>query len=183
MLSPKMQKALNKQVNAELYSAYLYLSMSAHCQSISLPGFAHWLRVQTMEELVHAMKLYDFVNERGSKVELGPIEGPPITWKTPLAIFEHTQRHEQKVTGLINNLVNRARAEKNHASVAFLQWFVTEQVEEESSANEVVQKLKLAGTDKLALLLLDKDVATRVFTPPAGTKPGDAQVLGFLTQG
>jgi len=169
MLDEKMQTALNKQMNAELYSSYLYLSMSAYFQSISLPGFANWLRIQAQEELVHAMKFYDFINERGGRVMLQPVEGPPTEWSSPLDVFENTYKHEQKVTGLINDLVNLAVKEGDHATNIFLQWFVTEQVEEESSADEVVQKLKLMGDAKGGLFMLDREMAQRAFTPPAAS--------------
>jgi ferritin len=167
MLSDKMQKALNGQLNAELYSAYLYLSMSAYFAAEDLPGFANWMRVQTQEELVHALKFFDFVNERGGRVTLGPIEGPPTAWDSAQAAFEHVLAHEQKVTGLINELVTLAAEEKDHATHNFLQWFVAEQVEEESSANAVLQKVKLAGDAGGGVLMVDAELATRVFTPPA----------------
>jgi ferritin len=169
MLDEKMQTALNKQMTAELYSSYLYLSMSAYFQSISLPGFANWMRIQAQEELVHAMKFYDFINERGGRVILQPVEGPPTEWSSPLDVFENTYKHEQKVTGLINDLVNLAVKEGDHATNIFLQWFVTEQVEEEASADEVVQKLKLMGDAKGGLFMLDREMGQRVFTPPAAS--------------
>jgi len=174
MLSEKVQEELNKQLNAELYSSYLYLSMSAYFQSLNLGGFANWMRVQAQEELVHAMKFYDFVNERDGRVTLRPVEGPPSEWDSPLAAFEHVYQHEQKVTGLINDLVNLAIGERDHATHNFLQWFVTEQVEEEASANDVVQRLKLLGDDKSGLLMLDRELAQRVFTMPAATTEGEA---------
>jgi ferritin len=170
MLSEKMQEALNKQLNAELYSAYLYLSMAAYFYSINLTGFANWMKVQNQEETVHAMKFYQFINERGGMIWLDAIAKPPTTWSTPLEVFEETLKHEEKVTSLINNLVDLAMAERDHATNAFLQWFITEQVEEEASANEVIQNLKLAGNDAHALFMLDRELGTRVFTPPpAGT--------------
>ena len=167
MVNKKIEGALNQQLNAELYSSYLYLSMSAYFQSINLPGFANWMRVQAQEELVHAMKFYDFINDRGGRVALQPVEGPPTEWSSPLDAFENAYRHEQKVTGLINDLVNLAVKERDHATNIFLQWFVTEQVEEEASADEVVQKLKLMGDDGGGLFMLDREMAQRVFTPPA----------------
>jgi len=169
MLSEKMQDALNKQLNAELYSAYLYLSMSAYFQSVNLGGFANWMRVQAQEELTHAMKFYDYVSERGSRVVLQPVEGPPTEWTSPLAVFEDTYRHEQKVTGLINELVNLAIAEGDHATNIFLQWFVTEQVEEEASADQIVQKLKLIGDTGSGLFMIDREIAQRVSVPPTTT--------------
>jgi ferritin len=170
MVSEKMYEALINQLNAELYSAYLYLSMAAHFQAVNLSGFANWMRVQAQEELLHAMKFYDFINSRGSRVRLLPVEAPPAEWKTPLAAFENVFRHEQKVTGLINDLVNLAVEDRDHATHNFLQWFVTEQVEEESSANEVVQKLKLIGDSAGSLFMLDQELGQRVFTPPANAQ-------------
>jgi ferritin len=167
MLSGKMADALNAQLNAELYSAYLYMSMSAHFHSKSLLGFANWMRVQAQEEMVHALKFYDFINGRGGRVLLGAVEGPPTEWESPVSAFEHVLEHEQKVTGLINDLVNLAVDERDHATNAFLQWFVTEQVEEESSANDIVQKLKLVGGHAGGLFMIDQELAKRVFTPPA----------------
>ncbi|MFP3867183.1 MAG: ferritin [Desulfobacteraceae bacterium] len=167
MLSPKMQTTLNNQINAELYSSYLYLAMSAYFQSINLAGFAQWMKVQAYEELMHAMKFYDHVNERGGRVLLEPIESPPSHWDSPLATFEAVFEHEQKVTGLIHNLVDLAVEERDHATNIFLQWFVTEQVEEEASAHELVQKLKLAGNSPQALFMLDRQLGARTFLPPA----------------
>ena len=169
MLSEKVEKALNGQINAEMYSAYLYLSMSAYFQSISLSGFASWMKVQAQEEMVHAMKLYDFVNERGGRVTLQQIEAPQIEWDSSLAVFEAVYAHEQKVTGLINDLVELALTEHDHATNIFLQWFVTEQVEEEDSANEVVQKIKLIGDAHGGLFMLDRELGQRIFTAPAET--------------
>lgn len=169
MIKKNIQKALNKQINAELYSAYLYLSMSAYFQSINLAGFANWMRVQALEEMTHADKFYNFIVERGGRVELEAIEAPPKEWASPLAVFENAYKHEQKVTSMINDLVDLAIKEKDHASNIFLQWFVTEQVEEEASADEVVQKLKLAGDKGSGLFMLDGELSKRVFTPPAAT--------------
>ena len=162
-----MEKALNEQVNAEMYSAYLYLSMESYFKSLNLNGFANWMRVQTQEEMMHAMKIYDYVNERGGRIMLKPIEGPPTKWDSPLAVFEAVLTHEQKVTGLINNLVDLAIAEKDHATNSFLQWFVTEQVEEESSADDNVQKLKMMENAPGGMFMLDRELAQRVVTPPA----------------
>ncbi len=167
MLSQNMEQALNKQLNAELYSAYLYLSMAAYYYSLNLNGFANWMTVQNQEETMHAMKFYNYINERGGRIKLAQIDSPPTNWNSPLEVFEETLKHEEKVTGLINNLVDLAISERDHAANAFLQWFVTEQVEEEASANEVIQNLKLAGNDPHALFMLDRELGTRVFTPPA----------------
>ncbi len=167
MLNTKMEKALNDQLNAEMYSSYLYLSMAAYFQSINLSGFATWMRVQTQEEMVHAMKFYDFINERGGRVSLGQIQGPPTEWESPLAAFEAALEHEQKVTGLINSLMDLALEGRDHATQIFLQWFVTEQVEEEDSANEVIQKIKLMGDAQGGLFMIDRELGQRTFTPPA----------------
>jgi len=167
MLSKKMEKALNDQINAELYSAYLYLSMASYFESANLKGFANWMRVQNQEETLHAMKFFDYVLEKGGKVALQPIEGPQTTWKSPQAAFEAVYAHEQKVTALINKLVDLAIKEKDHATNITLQWFVTEQVEEEASADEVVQKLKLMANAPGGMFMLDRELAQRVFTPPA----------------
>jgi len=164
-----MQNELNKQINAEMYSSYLYLSMSAYFQSVSLSGFANWMRVQAQEELFHAMKFYDFVNERGGKIQLELIEKPPVSWNSCIDAFENVLQHEKKVTGLINNLVDLAISEKDHATKIFLQWFVTEQIEEESNASEILHKLKLTGNEGSGLFMLDRELAQRVFTPPVKT--------------
>jgi len=166
MISKKMAEALNGQINAEFYSAYLYLSMEAYFESEDLPGFANWMRAQIQEESMHAMKIYDFVNERGGRVLLKSIEQPPTEWESPSAAFEAAYKHEQKVTGLINDLVNLAIEERDHASNTFLQWFVNEQVEEEASVNEVVQKLKMINNAPDRQLLIDRELGQRVFTPP-----------------
>ena len=166
MLAKKMEKALNDQINAELYSAYLYLSMSAYFEAENLPGFAKWMRIQWQEEVMHALKIYDYVNERGGRVTLKSIAEPPAKWKSPLDAFQATYKHEQVVTGRINDLVTQAVAEKDHATNAFLQWFVTEQVEEEKSADEIVQKLKKIADAPGAMYMLDNEMGQRVFTPP-----------------
>ncbi len=167
MLKKKMLKALNDQINAEMFSAYLYLSMDAYFQSISLKGFAAWMRVQAQEEMMHAMKFYDYVNERGGKVTLEAIAKPETNWTSPLAVFEAVLKHEEHVTGLINDLVDLAISEKDHASNNFLQWFVSEQVEEEASASEVVERLKLIKDNTSGLFMMDAELGKRVFTPPA----------------
>ena len=167
MFSKKMEKALNEQVNAELYSAYLYLSMEAYFKSLNLNGFANWMRVQTQEEVAHAMKIYGFIDERGGRITLKAIDGPQTKWDSPLALFKDVYKHEQKVTSLINNLVNLAIEEKDHATNTFLQWFVNEQVEEEASADQVVQQLKMMEKAPGGMFMLDRELGQRVFTPPA----------------
>lgn len=161
MLSGTMQAALNSQLNAELFSSYLYLSMAANLESKNLKGMSHWFQVQAQEEMIHALKFYNFILSRGGKVVLAAIEGPQTDWAMPLLAFLTAQEHEAKVTGLINNLVDLAITEKDHASNAFLQWFVTEQVEEEASVLAVVESLKLSGDDSSGLFMIDKDLALR----------------------
>jgi len=154
-------------LNAELYSAYLYLSMSAYFASAELAGFADWMRVQTREELVHAMKFFDYMNERGGRVVLGAVADPPMEWTSPLDAFESAYRHEQKVTGLIGGLVNVAEQEKDTAAKEFLQWYVKEQEEEEESAAGVVAKLKAAAGDSAKMMALDCELGKRTFHPPS----------------
>jgi len=167
MISEKMQDAMNEQIKWELYSAYLYMAMSAQFLSTNLMGFANWMRVQAQEETVHALKFYDFINQRGGRVELRAVDAPPKEWESPLTIFREAYAHERIVTGRIGDLVDLARKERDHASEIFLQWFVTEQVEEEASADEVVQELKRIEGNSGALFMLDRELAQRVFTPPA----------------
>ncbi|KPK35822.1 MAG: ferritin [Phycisphaerae bacterium SG8_4] len=167
MISKKMEEALNEQVNAELFSAYFYLSMESWFKSKNLNGFANWMRVQTQEEMTHAMKIYDFIDERGGRITLKAIEGPQTEWDSPLAVFEAVYEHEQKVTGLINDLVDLSIKEKDHATNSFLQWFVSEQVEEEASADAAVQQLKMVESAPGGMFMLDRELGQRVFTPPA----------------
>ena len=167
MLKKNIEQAINKQINAELWSGYLYLSMSTYFHSINLDGFATWMRVQAQEELAHAMRFYDHVVERGGRVKLTSIEAVPTEWKSPLHAFEETYAHEQKVTGLINNIMKQAVEEKDYATMNMLQWFIDEQVEEEASADEILQKLKLIGNEGSGLFMIDRELAQRVFTPPS----------------
>jgi ferritin len=162
MLSEKMQAALNDQINAELYSSYLYLSMAAYFEAENLNGFANWMHIQEREENGHAMKFYAFVNQRRGRVELHPIEGPKTSWKSPLEVFEDSLKHERKITGLINKLVDLAIEEHDHATNSFLKWFVDEQVEEEANVDAVIQDLKRAGKSAEALFMLDRELAGRV---------------------
>ena len=168
MISKKMEDALNGQVNAEMYSAYLYLSMESYFKSKNMNGFANWMRVQTQEEMAHAMKIYDFIDERGGRIVLKAIDGPQTEWDSPLAVFEAVYEHEQKVTGLINDLVDLSVEEKDHATNSFLQWFVSEQVEEEASADNAIQQLKMVESAPGGMFMLDRELGQRVFTPPAG---------------
>ena len=174
MLSAKMQEALNDQLNAEWYSSYLYVAMKAYFESLGLKGFANWMGVQAKEEWVHGEMFYAQVNDRRGRVLLKEIAAPPTEWKSPLNVFEHTLEHEQIVTGRINKLVDMAAGESDHATNAFLQWFVTEQVEEEANADAILQQLKLIGDNPHALLMLDRELATRVFVPPVAGAEGGA---------
>jgi len=173
MLSANTQEALNKQINAELFSSYLYLSMSAHFEAESLKGMAHWMRIQAQEEHVHAMKLYGFVNDRGGRVTLTEIVAPKTQWATPLEAFEDAFKHEMKVTGMINDLMNLAAVERDHAAHDFLEWFANEQVQEESDAKLIVDQLKLVGGQGLGLFLIDQQLGRRPApggaAAPAGT--------------
>ena len=166
MISKKLEVAINRQMNRELYSAYLYLSMAAYFESKGLPGFANWMRVQFQEETFHGMKFFDYLVGRGGRVTLLDIEAPPNNWDSPLDVFKHTYEHEQKVTGLINDLMTLATEEKDYATMSMLQWYINEQVEEESSAIALADKLKIIADDGAALYMLDKELALRVFTPP-----------------
>ena len=166
MISKKMEKALNEQINAEMYSAYLYLAMAAYFESENLGGLANWMKIQVQEETAHAMKFFEYVNERRGRVVLKAIEQPAKEWKSPQAAFQASFKHEQMITGRINDLVNLAVQEKDHATNAFLQWFVNEQVEEETSVDKVIQMLKMADKAPGALLMIDRELGRRQFTPP-----------------
>jgi len=165
MLSEKMQDALNAQMNWEIFSAHIYLSMSSHFSQVGLPGIAQWMNAQYQEEMFHAMKFFAYINEAGGHAQLGTIDAPPYEWQTPLAAFKDALAHEQGVTARINELANLAIEEKNHAVGIFLQWFISEQVEEEDTVGDIVGKMKLVG-DGGGLFMLDRDLGTRVFTPP-----------------
>jgi ferritin len=164
-----MQAAINTQINAEFYSAYLYLSMAAYSQAINLPGFANWMRVQEQEERFHALKMYDYVISRGGRVTLKAIAEPPVEWDSPLAMFEAVAAHEAKVTAMINALVDIAIEVKDHAANQFLQWFVNEQVEEEGNDAKIVGDLRRMGDSGSTLFMIDRELATRVYVPPATT--------------
>ncbi len=166
MIKERIQTEINKRINQEFYSAYIYLSMNAYFLSTNLNGFANWMKIQAQEELAHAMKLLDYLNERGGKVELETIEKPQIDWESPLDAFEAAYKHEQYISGRIDELVDQAIAEHDHATNIFLQWYVTEQVEEEDSARAVVEELRFIGDDKRAILMLDRELGQRVFMPP-----------------
>jgi len=163
MISNKMQAAIGDQINAEIWSAYLYLSMSAYFERQNLRGFANWMRIQWQEEISHSLKFFDYVHARGGQVSLQPIQAVPIEWKNAAEVFAETLKHEQHVTALINNLANIAVEEKDHATNSMLQWFIAEQVEEEANAEQILVQLKMIGDNGYGLLMLDKELATRVF--------------------
>jgi len=171
MMTKKMEAALNRQINAELYSAYLYLSMNSHFLAVNLQGFAGWMRAQALEEMTHADKFYRFMADRGARVLLEVIDKPPFKWSSPLTVFEDVLKHEQKVTSLIHSLVDLAITDRDHATNAMLQWFVNEQVEEEANADAIVHKLKLIGDNGFGILMLDTELAQRVFTAPVQAQP------------
>lgn len=161
MPSESMVEALNEQVGNELYAAYLYLSMMNYFEAESLPGFAHWMRLQAREELAHAMKLVDFLNDRGARVELQAIDRPPGSFDSPLEVMRAALEHEREVTGRIEAVYERALEERDYPAQVMLQWFVTEQVEEEKSASDIVGRLELAGDSGGALLVLDEHLGKR----------------------
>ncbi len=171
MLKQPIQKALNEQIQAELYSSYLYYAMSAYLESKGLPGAAGWMRVQAMEELTHADKLFKYINDRGGRVQLAQIGAPGAEWPSPAAAFEAAYNHEVSITERINKLVDISREHSDHNTYNFLQWFVAEQVEEEATASEVIDKFRLADTGGGGgMFMLDRELATRAFVMPTSEK-------------
>ena len=170
MISKIMEKALNEQINKEMYSAYLYLSMSSHTTHIGLDGFANWFMVQYKEEMEHAMRIYNYLNDQGSKVHLKKIDEPPTTFKDPMDMFKKTLEHEQFITKSINDLMDLAVKEKDHATQIFLQWFVTEQIEEEANDNEIIGKLELIGGKGDGMFMIDKELGQRTFVSELPTE-------------
>lgn len=166
MINEKMEKAFNDQINKELYSEYLYLSMKAYFERLNLKGFVNWFSVQVQEEHAHAMGMFDYVHERGGEVELEAIEKPETNWASPLACFEQVLEHEEFVTSRINALMDVADEVKDRAALSFLDWYLKEQVEEEANVGGVLATLRLIGDDKKALLMLDRELAARTFVQP-----------------
>ena len=160
-MDKKLLKAFNEQIKNELYSAYLYLSMAAHFESINLGGFAHWMKKQSGEEVGHAMKMFEFISDRGDKASLEAIPKPPSSFPSVKSVFEETLKHEKKVTALINKLYDIAESVDDKAAKIFLQWYITEQVEEEKSASEILEKISMVKPDSAALLMLDSVMAKR----------------------
>jgi ferritin len=169
MLNSRIQDAFNEQLNAELFSAYLYLSMSAYFESENLAGMATWMRIQAQEELLHADRFFNFINDRDGRVVLKLIDAPKVEWSSPLEAFQDALEHERKITGLISELVDLSLSEKDHAGNTFLQWFVTEQVEEEASVKTIADKLELVGDNPVALYMLDGELGQRTLPAPAET--------------
>jgi len=167
MLSEKMQSALNEQINAELWSAYLYLSMGMQFENSGMPGVANWFMVQFEEEQAHARIFMNYINQRGGRVILKKIDEVPTEWSTPLDAFKYTLEHEQKVTALINNLYAIAEQEKDYATRDRLVWFVSEQVEEEDNCRQLIDKFSLIGNDGMGLYSLDRELAARTYVAPA----------------
>jgi ferritin len=161
MINGKVMEAMNKQINAELHSAYLYLAMAAYLDGLNLSGMASWMQVQAREEVGHAMRFYRLVVDRGGNVQLSPIEGPPGKWESILHVFEDAHAHECKISAFIHGLLELAQAEKDYAALPLLHWFVSEQVEEEADASNVVHRLKLLGESKNALFMLDRALGER----------------------
>ncbi len=161
MLTEKMEAKLNEHINAELYSAYLYLSMSAYFKSIDLPGFVNWMQVQFEEEMSHAMKFFEFVDNMNGRIRLATIQAPPVEWESPVEVFQETYDHERSVSEQIFKLVSLSLEENDHATNNFLQWFVAEQVEEESSVKSILSKLKFIGDSKSGLFMVDQELAKR----------------------
>lgn len=167
MLNKKIEEALNAQINAEMWSAYLYLSMAAHCHANGNPGMGSWFEVQFQEEQDHAKILFNYIIQRGGHVELKAIDAVPTEWKSPLDVFESTLAHEQKVTALINNLFALTTAENDYATQSMLKWFVDEQVEEEENAQNIIDNLKMIKDNGYGLYMLDKELAARTYTQAA----------------
>ena len=169
-MDSKMVDAINEQINFELYSSYIYLSMSIYFKSLNLNGFASWMQIQVQEELAHAMKMYNFLEDRNGKVVLEAIAKPRASWNSPLDAFQNAYDHEKIVTSRINNLVDMALQQRDHATNAHLQWFISEQVEEESNFCTIVQQISLAEKSPGGFFLLDKEFGQRVFTPIDASK-------------
>jgi ferritin len=166
MLNEEIERALGKHLNAEIYSSHLYYSMSAYFETLSLRGFAHWLRIQALEELSHVQRFFDYVHERGGRLIMQAVEAPPYEWESPLMAFQAAYEHEVAVSALINGLMDLAIAQSDHATVNFLQWFIGEQVEEESTADDAVQKLRMVDNASGGLFLLDQEMNNRSFIAP-----------------
>ena len=167
MIKQEMTDGLNKQINEELFSSYLYASMVTYFEDVNMPGFASWMRVQAAEELEHAKKIIEFLFERGARVKLDAIAAPQTEWESPLAAFQAAYKHECHISECIDKLSSLSLKLDDHASRVFLEWYVTEQVEEEANATKMVQELSLVGDKGHGLLMLDREAGQRQFVPPA----------------
>ncbi len=172
MLKNEIITSINEQINREMYSAYLYMSMSAYSNSIGLKGFANWFMVQYHEEMLHAMKLYEYLSRQGAPIRLKAIQEPPAEFKSPTDMFTQTLAHERFITKSINDLMDLAITQKDHASQVFLQWYVNEQVEEEENDNDILLQLKLVNDDPRGLLMLDRELSARMTTVPTDFSKG-----------
>lgn len=177
MLTKKMEQAINGQINKEMFSAYLYMSMSAYANANGLRGISHWFLVQYHEEMVHAMKFYEYLQDQGNDVVLGAIDKPEHSFTTALSLYIAALEHERFITKSINDLTDMAVAERDNASKIFLEWYVTEQVEEEKNATEIIQTLKMIGDNTAALYLYDKELAGRLLTVPTDFSAGVTKAM------
>ena len=169
MINQKVRDIMNEQIKWELYSSYLYLAMAAYFDSQGLDGMGQWMRAQAQEEVLHAMKFFNHIKDRDGRVELLAIDQPPSGWSSPAEVFKVAYEHEQKVTGLINNIMKVAQEENDFAAMPMLHWFVDEQIEEEASTSKVAQELKRIGDSGDGIIMLDRELGTRIFTlPPVG---------------
>ena len=168
-MNPKVEQALNEQIHAEFFSFYLYLSVAAYFTNHHLDGFSHWMRVQAQEEFGHAMKLFDYLNERGGTVQLMALDAPQAEWKSPSDAVEAVLKHEQHISRRINDLVNLATAEKDHATTVVLHWYVNEQVEEEATADTLYHQVKMVEDSPHGLLMIDRELSARA-AEPAGSE-------------
>jgi ferritin len=167
MIKKAVQDALNKQIAKEMFSSNLYLAMAAYYHSVNLNGFANWMRIQAQEETMHSMKFFNYVIDRGGNALIAKLDAPKSTWKSPLDCFENVLEHEKSITESINKLVDVALKESDHATNIMLQWFVNEQVEEEATATDILERLRMVASNTSALFLLDSELKQRVFVPPA----------------
>lgn len=172
MISKKMSDALNGQINKEMFSSYLYLAMSAYCQHEGLSGVANWMKIQAQEEMLHAMRFYQYMESQGAQIALQAIEAPPTTFKSALHLFQETLKHEQFITKSIQGLADLAQKEKDHATSIMLQWFITEQIEEEANATDILNKFKMVGNSSQGIWMIDRELAAR--QPSAGPAAAEA---------
>ena len=166
MLNKRIEKTINEQINTETYSSYLYLAMSAYCSELGLAGFANWLKIQAQEELFHSDFMFNYLIERNGRVVLDAIEKPPVEWNNIIEVFEEVLKNEQYISSRINNIVDVALEEKDHATASFYKWFLDEQVEEEATASDVLSKLKLTKGEGSALFFMDQEMQKRIFVQP-----------------